>query len=328
MSGNGGKTEPDSFSADYRGAFSPGGDRKRKGGSGPRGNGSASPGAAAGSGPLRAREDEDRDAPDDETEIDDFLPREDVRDDESLLKKWDDGMEDPPAAPEEPARRKRGGRHRYGILAGSLVLLLALVGVAYLATAVGTKIHAALTDDTELRAYDAFLTVVVAQDPQPFASPDKADPDFVLNASLWQTMTGEGAETYTDYDETGRTIVPLGDVVDACRDLFGPDCRLQPKSPAQETFFEYDAAKAQFHVALYSLDSTYVPYTESARRSGDSVRLRVGYIPPSDDTRAQSGASSAVSAVPRPVKHMEYVLKTDPATKKEYVYAVGAVSEG
>lgn len=251
-----------------------------------------------------------------DTEIDDFLPAADRADGEQMLTKWD---ETAGAALPASARRRKRGKHRYGILVGALVMILALIGVGYIATSIGTAIHARLTDDSGLRAYDKFLTVVVAQDPKPFASPDKADPDFVLNASLWQTMTAEGAN-YTSYDDAGRTIVPLGDVADACRDLFGPDCSLQPKNPTEETFFEYDAAKAQFHVALYSLDSTYVPYTQSARRDGDSTVLRVGYIPPSDPTRAESSAVS--SAVPTPAKVMEYVLKTNPATRKEYIYAV------
>ncbi len=253
---------------------------------------------------------------DNDTEIDDFLPPADRADGERMLTKWDEAASAPlPVS----ARPKKKGKYRYGIFVGALVLIFALIGVGYVATSIGTAIHARLTDDSRLRAYDKFLTVVVAQDPKPFASPDKADPDFVLNASLWQTMTAEGAN-YTSYDDAGRTIVPLGDVADACRELFGPDCALQPKNPTEETFFEYDAAKAQFHVALYSLDSTYVPYTQSVRTEGDSTVLRVGYIPPSDPTRAQS--SSVSSAAPTPAKVMEYVLKTDPSNKKEYIYAI------
>jgi len=257
-----------------------------------------------------------------DTEIDDFLPEGDGIEDERLLTKWDDGLG---AAAPEP-RVKSRGRHRYGIFVGSLVLLLALVGVGFLATAIGTKIHSAVTDDTKLRQYDQFLTVAVAQDPQPFSSPDKADSDFVLNASLWLTMTSDSAANYTDYDDAGRTIVPLGDVVDACRQLFGPDCQLQPKNPSEETFFEYDSQNAQFHVALYSLDSTYTPYTESAKKKDDMVVLRVGYVPPSDETRAQSGSVSS-NVTPKPVKYMEYDLKTDASTQKQYIYAVKALSE-
>ncbi len=263
-----------------------------------------------------------------ETELDDFLPEGDDLNDESLMAKWDDGLETQSSeAPEKPEEKpKRRGRHRYGIFAGALVLILALVGVGFLATSIGMKIHSALTDDTKLRGYDKFLTVVVAQDPQPFASPDRADPNFILNASLWQCMTGDGTSSYTDYDDAGRTLVPLGDVVDACHQLFGPDCQLQPKNPSEETFFVYDSQNAQFHVALYSLDSTYTPYTESAKKKDGMEILRVGYVPPSDSTRAQSGTVSSGTA-PKPVKYMEYDLKTNSSTQQPYVYAVKTVPE-
>lgn len=256
-----------------------------------------------------------------DSEIDDFLPAKDSIDGDQILTKWDNETTERSviAAPRENTHR-RAGRYPYGIFVGSLVLILALVGVVFIAMGVGTRIHSALTDDSKLRAYDKFLTVAVAQDPQPFASPDKADPDFVLNASLWQTMS-ENHSSYTSYDDAGRTIVPLGDVADACRELFGPKCSLQPKNPTTETFYTYDSAKSQFHISLYSLESTYEPYTVNSKWDGDSTVLRVGYIPPSDPTRASSAVSSS-TAKPTPTKYMDYVLKTDPSTKKEYIYAV------
>ena len=253
------------------------------------------------------------------TEIDDFLPAGEDAGVESYLTKWNDGQ--PQNASPKKSARKRAGKYRFGLLAGSLVLILALVGVVFIAVEAGTRIHGALTDDSKLRAYDKQLAVVVAQDPQPFASPDKADPDFVLNASLWKVMTQNGSD-YTSYDDAGRTIVPLGDVVDACGELFGPKCSLQPKSPSTESFYTYDAVKSQFHIALYSLEGVYEPYTQSAKKEGDSVVLRVGYISPTDPTRASSAGVSSSSGKPAPTKYMEYVLKTNESTKKEYIYAV------
>ena len=256
-----------------------------------------------------------------ETEVDDFLPEGESGQGEQLLSKWDDGLGPEPGPFDEKPKARRRGKHGYGIFVGTVVLLLALCGVGFLAAAVGGKIHAALTDDSKLRAYDRMLTIVVAQDPAPFASPEKADPDFVLNASLWKALAANGTN-YTSYDDAGWTLVPLGDVASACRELFGPDCRLQPQNPASESFFKYDSAKAQFHVSLYSLDSTYVPYSEYAKKEGDATVVHVGYVPPSDRTRAQSGVAVSSGAVPKPTKYMDYVLKTDPSTQKQYIYAV------
>lgn len=296
--------KPNGFSADYRDSFP---ERPPKKGAG------AGTFAEEENNPIRETN------PGEE----DFLPEEEEND-EDLLAKWDDGLPEEEFSEEEPyVSPKRKGRRRYGVAVGSFVLLLALVGVCFLAGDAGKRIYRTVTDDSRLREYDSFLTTVVAQDPQPFASPDKADPDFVLNASLWEAMSENGS-SYTEYDDAGRTVVPLGDVADACRRLFGPDCKLKPKSPETETFYEYDSAENNFHVALYSLDSTYVPYTKNAKKKGDGVVLRVGYVPPSDQWRSQS--SPEASGTPTPTKYMEYVLKTDPETKREYIYSISGAS--
>lgn len=258
----------------------------------------------------------------------DFLPDSASDSNDEILTKWTDDLEpeDGGAEPGQAAARKktarRRGKHRYGVAVGSLVLLLALVGVVFIAASIGGQIYRAATDDSALRAYDTFLAPAVMQDPQPFASPDKADEEFVLDASLWKTIMADNGTNYTNYDDAGRMMIPLGDVVDAAKELFGPDCQLQAKTPASESFFTYDTAKNEFHVALYSSDSTIMPYTESAKKQGDSTVLRVGYVSPTDAWRTQT--SSSVSA-PKPTKYMEYVLKTNPSTKKEYIYSVQAV---
>lgn len=260
---------------------------------------------------------------DDATEIDDFYP--DADEDDALLTKWAPEPEEEntiPSVPEQPVRRK--GRRRYGVAVGALVLLLALVGVVFIAGTIGNRIYTTMTDDSQLREYDTFLTPVVMQDPAPFESIEEADEDFILNASLWKTITANNGTNYTEYDEAGRALVPLGDVVDACRELFGPDCQLQPKTPAEETFFEYDSVQNEFHVALYSSDSSYTPYTESENKNGGKVYLRVGYVSPSDEWRNQT--SSTIEG-PTPTKYMEYELTMDSSTQQYYISAIRSLEE-
>jgi len=258
-------------------------------------------------------------------EIDDFLPENDTNEDEELLTKWTDELE-PEKTESSPEQKKptRRRRHRYGVAVGALVLILALVGVGFIATNIGQQIYYRATDDSQLRAYDTLLSTVVMQDPQPFASPDKANQEFVLNASMWKTIMENNGANYTNYDDAGKVIVPLGDVVDSCRELFGPNCQLQPKTPAQETFFEFNSEENQFHVSPYSSDSSFMPYTENAKKQGDSIVLRVGYVSPSDAWRTQT--TSTVTS-PKPTKYMEYVLKTDPAKNTQYIYAVHAITD-
>lgn len=221
---------------------------------------------------------------------------------------------------EQRASRRRG-RYRYGVAVGSVVLLLALVGVVFLAVTAGKAIYHTATDDSALRAYDEWLAPVVMQDPAPFESIDQADPDMVMTASLWSAISTAGQDAFTTYDDQGRTLVPLGEVDQACKALFGPDCTLQARTPEEETFFTFDSTDNQFHVAPFSTQSSYQPYTESARRSGDSEILRVGYVSPADD----SYGDKSTETKPEPVKYMEYVLKTNPQTGEKYISAIRAV---
>ena len=258
-----------------------------------------------------------------DTELDDFLPEGETLPDDGALSKWEDepeGMPPPLPAPGNRAARPRGKR-RYGVALGSLVLLLALVGVVSLAGMIGTRIYEHATDDSALRAYDSLIACVVMQDPEPFASPEEADPVFVQNAALWKSILEKRSE-WTGYDDNGLAVIPLGVVASAAQELFGPDCALSPSDPAEETFYTYDSTDNTYHVSVFSSDSAMTPYTESSRREGDATVLTVGYVLPTDPYRTQDASSGAESVAPTPAKYMEYVMKTDEETGSEYVYAV------
>ncbi len=318
---------PESFSADYRGQSSL---------------------------PLH-REEEAREAERAEEmdkELDDFLPEGESLPEEEFLTKWGreleeagegsgtEGEEAPSALPEEAAsgavpgaasatalrQRRPQGRRWYGLLAGSVVLLLALTGVVFLAWMAGSSLHARFTDDSQLRAYDDFLMPVVMLDPEPFASPDKAGNTFVQEASLWKAILDDGGSRYTQYDDNGRVIIPLGDVAAACVSLFGPDRNLSPGTPGEESFYTYDEEDNSYHVALFSSDSMVTPYTEKSYSEDGKTVLRVGYVSPTDEWRT-GGSSSGSPDSPKPTKYMEYVLAENPDTGASYIYAVRAVED-
>lgn len=224
--------------------------------------------------------------------------------------------------PEEPRLRARGKHRAPALIVGVVVLLLALVGVGYLATTLGTQIYRAATDDSRERAYDAFLRPLVMQDPEPFSSQENADSRMMLNASLWKALEDNSA-SYTEYDEAGRTLVPLADVSDACHALFGPEAELQLNGLDDDTFFTFDESANQFHVTPYSTQSSFVPYTESIWNEEGNTVLRVGYVAPTDSWRNQ-GESAAEA--PTPVKYMEYVLTA--GENGEYVSQVREPAQG
>lgn len=265
-----------------------------------------------------------------EPELDEFLPEGESagRDDILLIKKAtlasdeqaeaENTEETSVTVAEQTPSLRRRGKYRYGIGVGALVMVLAFVGLSVLVWGVGRQIYRAATDDTQLRAYDTFLSPIVMQDPEPFENEEEANAEMVMKASLWRAVTQNGAQ-YNSYDDQGRTLVPLGDVVDACHALFGPNCDLQPSNPKEETFFEYDSQQNVFRVAPYSSQSSFAPYTISSKKSGDTVTLRVGYV-----VGDWQDATESSSASPEPVKYMQYILKKTADGKSEYVLAVRA----
>lgn len=239
-------------------------------------------------------------------------------------------------APEEGPRHKKRNNHteakpakkrhhRYGVAMGVFVLLMALVGVSFLVIQIGSYIYKAATDDSQLRKYDKFLAPVVMQDPAPFETIDGADAQMVMKAALWKVVSSD--TTYNTYDESGRTVIPLGDVDSACRALFGSAAQLQPKNPTEESYFTYDAEKNVFYVAPYSTQSSFTPYTVSERKNGNSVFLKVGYVSAADETRTPNVTVESKAEKPKPVKYMEYELKTDTTTGSQYIAAIRTVAE-
>lgn len=223
---------------------------------------------------------------------------------------------------EEPHFHARGTHRAPRLVTGVVVLLLALVGVGYLATALGTQIYYAVTDDSRERAYDEFLEPLVMQDPDAFSSQESADQQMVLAASLWKALEDNSA-SYTSYDESGRTLVPLADVSDACHALFGPEAELQLNDTEIDNFFTFDADTNQFHVTPFSTQSSYVPYTESIRTEDGKTVLRVGYVAPTDSWRSDE---EDAPEEPTPVKYMEYVMEKDDET--EYVAQIREPADG
>lgn len=230
--------------------------------------------------------------------------------------------EETAAIDETPRFRARGTHRAPSLFIGVIVLLLALTGVGYLATTVGTQVYRMVTDDSRQRGYDEFLRPIVMQDPEPFASQEEADGQMVLAASLWKALEDNSA-SYTDYDDSGRTLVPLVDVSDACQALFGPDAQLQLSNLDTDTFFTFDEESNVFHVTPYSTQSSFIPWTESIRTEDGNTVLRVGYVAPSDSWREESGTGEEE---PEPVKYMEYVLAQN--GDQEYVKEIREPADG
>lgn len=245
-----------------------------------------------------------------------------------------------------PDKRKKH-RRWYGAPLGVLILCLALVGTIFLGTKVYTFIYEKVTDDSEERNYDNFLTPVVLLDPQPFETLDGADKNMILEASIWRVMFSHMEDADLSYDENARVIFPESLVNQSAEELFGPNCVLTPadinlqqdSSAAQNdeagesdaTTIHYDEETGSYHVPVVPIVGSYIPYTESIKKDGNKKYLRVAYrIQIADNSGGGAFITSSNSSEEtyHTVKYMEYELTYDDTLNTEYISAIRSLEEG
>ena len=229
-------------------------------------------------------------------------------------------------------RKKRVGKRRYGVFAGSVVLLFAVVGIVVVCLSVFNVIHGIITDDSALRAYDELIGPVVGMDPQPFENIKGADPEMVLLASILAVeyeSADSGLSEYDDYEKNVRNI-PVSAVLNQATRLFGPDCNVRLQSIEDEIYsYEYKENEQIIVAPLFGSIGAYIAKTESSRRSGDSVLLRVGYVSVANmgETTPDGNGGEPEEEIPVD-KYREYEMRTDPQTGQQYVFAVRDLEGG
>lgn len=209
-----------------------------------------------------------------------------------------------------PVRRRR--RHAAPI--GGLFIILAAIGaIAILVFSVNAT-RKFIDNSDKKRAFEQKILPVLMFDPVPFESPTDMDPLALLQSSLWSTLLGEKRGSYP-YDELKMLLVPASDVDVAAAKLFGPDVKLTHQSFGNyETSYLYDEDTKTYHVPVTGQMGLYTPRVEEIDAKGDTLLLKVGYIPPDNIWTADLGDDDGETAD----KYMIYVLTRHKKNKKEY----------
>ena len=182
--------------------------------------------------------------------------------------------------------------NKYAAPVGAIWLLLAVIGLI----AVGffcVQFTRGLLDNTaEKQKFEQFLGPFVMFDPVPFDDPVNADPDFLLQSSVWCTILGEKRESY-QFDELGRLMVPASDVDVTCARVYGENVKLEHRSFGDfERPNVYDEDTKTYYVWVNIQADLYSPSVERVVKKGDQYTLTVGYLPADTVwTRAQAEAS-------------------------------------
>ena len=112
-------------------------------------------------------------------------------------------------------RRRRARQFR-----GAVFLLLAFVGVISIASVVIGRIRAITNDDVQKAEFAKIIAPLVALDPAPFESTEKAKAAILEEAAIRAVIYNENTSKYVRTSE-GQILIPVLDVDRYYKRLFG-----------------------------------------------------------------------------------------------------------
>ena len=189
----------------------------------------------------------------------------------------------------------RRGRNQYAALIGALISLLSIIGaVAVVWTGIWWLRQA--VDTTALKEeFYYFLKPVLAYTPDPFIDIAESEQDAFLNAAAYRVSIAEqirmiqeqqknsSAEVACRYsvDDQGRIAIPVAEIEDSYRALFGPDAPLNHRS-VDENNLTYSEADKCYYVPFDALMTGYEPVVESVKRKSKTYTVRIGFVANND----------------------------------------------
>ena len=201
-------------------------------------------------------------------------------------------------------KHKKGAR-RWAFPLGLAIAVLAVIGAVTVIVAGVTAIRQAVENSRNYDEYNTLLTPVVMNDPDAFDDLTQADPEQLIDISIWSILRSDLSPDQYTYDDNGM-VIPEADVTAEFRRLFGTE--VEPQHATVEGYgytFAYDATKQTYSIPLTGVVPTYTPRVVNAEERGDTIILTVGYI--GGDQWAQDDEGNMVA--PEPDKYMRVTLR-------------------
>ncbi len=213
---------------------------------------------------------------------------------------------------------RAGRRNRYAAPIGGVFIILCLVGFFTVASFCLNTTKSLLDNSARKKEFERMLLPVVIFDPVPFENPVNIDNASLLQYSIWSTAMGEKRSQY-EYDDADMMIIPASDIDVAAQQLFGPDVKLEHRSfgDLQDSYL-YDEEIRSYHVPIITITGFATPRVEEINKiSGDTVELRMGYVPPSTILNLDEDGNLGN---PEPEKYMIYEMHKN--RNGWYLYAI------
>lgn len=207
-----------------------------------------------------------------------------------------------PVEPEMPVSNPEGFRRKLYLLFGTVVTLLAIVGLVATVNFAVDKVKAFADNTQQKNEFARFVYPIVICDPAPFNQTIKLRSDTMITAALWDIIFYEDKSKYeTEFD---MIVVPEVDVEQHCTKLFGTGLSVEHQSVlGADIQFYYDETIKSYRVPSNPKYFTYSPYVEEITRVGERYTLLVGYVSPTPAWLTLDENDEPVSD-----KYMEYVV--------------------
>ena len=200
---------------------------------------------------------------------------------------------------------------------GALFIGLALVGLVTVIGYTYQGVKGLLNNTAEKERIERFLTPVVMFDPVPYNSVGEANTSTMLLTCIWAALLDEDAQSYPQ-DDLGMIVLPGPDVDYQAHKLYGSaDLITHQTVDDYENIYMYDPDVNAYRIPVVA-KVTYAPEVDKIAKSGSSLTVRVGYVPPGNSWLTGFNQQATLD----PDKYMVYEL-----TKVRGGYNINAIKD-
>lgn len=203
------------------------------------------------------------------------------------------------------AKRKHKSTHKAAFPVGSLIIILAAIGLVTIVVSAVKGIGTAIENSKHYEEYNTILTPVVLIDPDTFDDITKADMNQLMEISIWSLLKSDIAPDTFESNESGL-VVPKTAVEEEFVELFGTEV-----SPVHQTIegygleFVYDTKTESYTVPLTGITPIYTPQVVDRTTSSDTVVLTVACLAGDAWEQGENGEMIA----PAPDKYIKITLR-------------------